>query len=154
MINTLKWPLIVSLVVIGARILLEEMGAPGAINNILGVAWLSFLIPIYLAVRLAGSGEEHPYRVLLKLIALYAVSVRLMVLVTYSMAYLFSWSAPRFSVQGGGVVGEGVTALQGLLVTPATNFPIGVLMSAVFVLVVGPAALALSRYLTRAKAAD
>ena len=153
MIKTLKWPLIFSVVVMGARILLEEMGAPSAINNILGVAWLSFLIPVYWAVRLAGSGEEHPYRTLLKLIALYAVSIRLMVLVTYSMAYLFSWSAPRFSVQGGGVVGEGVTALQGLLVTPATNFPIGVLMSAVFGLAVGPAALALSRYLTRAKAA-
>ncbi len=152
--NTLKWPLIVSLVVIGVRILLEEMGAPGAINNILGVAWLSFLIPVYFAVSLAGSGEEHPYRAILKLIALYAVSVRLMVLVTYSMAYLFSWSAPRFSVQGGGVVGEGVTALQGLLLTPASNFPIGVLMSAVFGLLVGPAALALSRYFTRAKVAD
>ena len=60
--KTLKWPLIVSLVVIGARILLEEMGAPNAINNILGVAWLSFLIPVYLAVRLASSGEEHPYK--------------------------------------------------------------------------------------------
>jgi hypothetical protein len=47
MINKIKVPLIVTLAVIVVRILLEEMGAPGAISNIFSVAWLAFLIPIY-----------------------------------------------------------------------------------------------------------
>ena len=40
MINKIKVPLILTLVVIVVRILLEEMGAPGAISNIFS-AWRS-----------------------------------------------------------------------------------------------------------------
>ena len=113
MINKIKVPLLVTLVVIVVRILLEEMGAPGAISNIFSVAWLAFLIPIYFAVGMAAREEAHPYKALVKLIVLYGVGVRLMVAVSYSLAYLFQWSAPRFS--GGGVVGEEVDGTSGTL---------------------------------------
>jgi len=152
MINQIKWPLILTLVVIAIRILLEEMGAPGTISNIFAVAWLAFLIPIYFAVGLAASGEAHPYKALLKLIVLYGVGVRLMVAVSYSLAYLFQWSAPRFS--GGGVIGEGVTALQGLLLNPAFNLLPGLIMAIGSGLLVGPATLAIRRKMLQPKNGD
>ena len=117
----LKWPLIVTLAVIVVRIILEESGAPQAINIIFGVAWLQIFIPVYLGIALANHKDLPPFVTLAKLVVLYALCSRLMVLVTYSMAYVFQWSAPRFSVAGGGVVGEGVTPLQGMLLTPASN---------------------------------
>jgi len=152
MIHQIKWPLILNLVVIVVRILLEEMGAPGAISNIFAVAWLAFLIPIYFAVGLAASGEAHPYKALAKLIVLYGIGVRLMVAVSYSLAYLFQWSAPRFS--GGGVIGEGVTALQGLLLNPAFNLLPGLIMAIGSGLLVGPATLAIRRKMLQPKNGD
>ncbi len=154
MINKIKVPLIITLVVIVVRILLEEMGAPGAISNIFSVAWLAFLIPIYFAVGMAASDEVHPYKALIKLIVFYGVGVRLMVAVSYSLAYLFQWSAFRFSTEGGGPVGEGVTALQGLLLTPAFNLLPGLIMAIGSGLLVGPATLAIRRKMLQPKAAD
>ncbi|MDA2934545.1 hypothetical protein MYX82_09410 [Acidobacteria bacterium AH-259-D05] len=145
----MKWPLIIAVVVIIARIVLEEMGAPGVVNNIFGVVWLYFLIPVYFAIKLAASDELPPFKTLFKLTVLYAVCTRLMVFVTYSMAYIFQWSAPRFSVQGGGVVGEGVTPLQGLLITPSRNLMIWVIMGSVAGLIIGSAALGVQQLLGR-----
>ena len=152
MIKKIKGPLILTLVVIALRILLEEMGAPGAISNIFGVFWLGLLVAIYFAVGLAASREAHPYKALLKLIVLYGVCARLMVAVSYSLAYLFQWSAPRFS--GGGAVGEEVTALQGFLLNPVFNLVPGLLLTIVPGLLVGPAVLAIRRKMLKGKAAD
>ncbi len=152
MLNKVKGPLILTLVVIAIRILLEEMGAPGALSNIFGVFWLAFPVAIYLAVCLAASREAHPYKALFKLIVLYGVCARLMVAVSYSLAYLFQWSAPRFS--GGGVVGESVTALQGLLLSPAFNMVPGLLMTIGSGLLVGPAVLAIRRKMLKPKVTD
>ena len=152
MINKIKWPLILTLMVMVVRILLEEMGAPGALSNIFSVAWLAFLIPIYFAVGMAASGEAHPYKALIKLIVLYGVGVRLMVAVSYSLAYAFAWSAPRFS--GGGVIGEEVTAFQGLLLTPAFNLVPGLIMAIGSGLLVGPATLAIRRKMLKPKVTD
>ena len=154
MINKIKVPLIVTLVVMVVRILLEEMGAPGALSYTFGVAWLAFLIPIYLAIGVAASGEAHPYKALIKFIVIYGVCVRLMVAVSYSLAYVFQWSAFRFSTEGGGVVGEGVTALQGLLLTPATNLVPGLIMAIGSGLLVGPATLAIRRKMLKPKGTD
>ncbi len=145
----LKWPLIVTLAVIVVRIILEESGAPQAINTIIGVAWLQLLIPIYLGLTLAKNKDLPPFVTLTKLVVLYALCTRLMVLVSYSMAYLFQWSAPRFSVEGGGVVGEGVAPLQGLLLTPASNQVFWVIGGVVAGMILGSAALAAGRYFSR-----
>ncbi len=152
MINKIKLPLIVTLVVMVVRILLEEMGAPGAITNILGVFWLAFPVAIYFGVGVAASREAHPYKALIKLIVIYGVCARLMVAVSYSLAYVFAWSAPRFS--GGGVVGEEVTALQGLLLMPAFNLVPGLIMAIGAGLLVGPATLAIRRKMLKAKGTD
>ncbi len=152
MINQIKWPLIVTLVVMVVRILLEEMGAPGSISNIFGVVWLAFPVGVYFGVGVAASREAHPYKALVKLIVLYGVCARLMVAVSYSLAYVFGWSAPRFS--GGGVVGEGVTALQGLVLMPAFNLVPGLIMAIGAGLLVGPATLAIRRKMLKPKVAD
>jgi len=148
MIKNIKGPLILTLVVIVVRILLEEMGAPGVITNILGVFWLAFPV----AVGVAASQEAHPYKTLVKLIVVYGVCARLMVALSYSLAYVFAWSAPRFS--GGGVVGEEVTALQGLLLMPAFNLVPGLIMAIGAGLLVGPATLAIRRKMLKPKVAD
>jgi len=152
MINKIKGPLIVTLVVMVVRILLEEMGASGAITNIFGVIWLAFPVAIYLAWGVAASREAHPYKALVKLIVLYGVCARLMVAVSYSLAYAFQWSAPRFS--GGGVVGEEVTALQGLLLMPAFNLVPGLIMTLAAGLLVGSATLAIRRKMLKPKGTD
>ena len=50
--NRLKWPLIVAAILVVLRIVLEQLGAPDSINNLLGVAWLHFLVPFYLAYQI------------------------------------------------------------------------------------------------------
>ncbi len=152
MINKIKRPLIVTLVVIVVRILLEEMGAPGALSNIFGVIWLAFPVAIYFGVGVAASGETHPYKALVKLIVVYGVCARLMVSVSYSLAYVFAWSAPRFS--GGGVGGEGVTPLQGLVLMPAFNLVPGLIMTIGAGLLVGTTTLAIRRKMLKPKVTD
>ena len=150
MIKQIKWPLILTLVVIAIRILLEEMGALSFISNIFAVAWLAFLIPIYFAAGLAASRESHQYKALAKLIVLYGVCARLMVAVSYSLAYVFGWSAPRFGLQGN----DEVTALQGILLNPAFNMVPGLIMTIGSGLLIGPAVLAIRRKMLKPKVAD
>lgn len=148
--SKLKGPLILTLVVIVVRIILEEMGAPGAVTNILGVFWLAVIFAIYFAIGLAASGEAHPYKALIKLIIGYGVGARLMVAISYSLAYALDWSAPRF----GAPDGEEVTALQGLLLAPLSNFVLGLIMVVVAGLVVGPVTLAIRRKMVEPQAAE
>lgn len=148
MLSKLKGPFILTLVVIVVRIVLEEMGAPGTITSILGVFWLALLFAIYFAIGLAASGEAHPYKALLKLIVGYGVGARLMVAVSYSLAYVFDWSAPRFAAPGG----EEVTALQGLLLAPLSNFVLGLIMVIGAGLLVGPVVLAIRRKMVKPQA--
>ncbi len=111
-----------ALAVIVLRIVLEQAGAPEWLNNIFGVAWLYFAVPIFFALQIHRFGDERPFRILSLQVLLFAVYTRLMVMVTYMLAYQFQWQAPRFHLSRGGVVGEGVTPLQGLLWIPLRNF--------------------------------
>ena len=69
--DRLKWPLIVAAILVVLRIILEQLGAPDSINNLLGVAWLHFLVPFYLAYRIQASRSNRPYRALFKELFLY-----------------------------------------------------------------------------------
>ena len=149
----LKWPLIVTFGVIVVRIVLEEFGAPQAINTIVGVVWLQLLVPVYFGLVLANSTNLPRFVTLAKLVVLYALCTRLMVLASYSLAYVFQWSAPRFSVEGGGVVGEGVTPLQGLFLTPALNQVFWVIGGVVIGMLLGSASLAARSRLGRERSA-
>ena len=112
--NRLKWPLIVAAIVVVLRIVLEQLGAPDSINNLLGVAWLHFLVPFYLAYRIQSSQSDQPYRALFKDLVLYTLYTRLMVLVTYWMAYLWQWQSPPLPPGSGRQRGRGNRPLSGL----------------------------------------
>jgi hypothetical protein len=74
MIKTmLKWPLIIAAVLVIARVLSEQTGAPDTINNLLSVAvFYVILAPLYFAMRIARSDIPHPYTTQLKAVALFA----------------------------------------------------------------------------------
>ena len=115
----LKWPLIIAAILVVLRIVLEQAGAPDAVNNIFSVVILYVLIaPLYFASRIAKSELARPYRALFKTTALFTSLARAMVIPTYWLAYLYQWPQPRFSVAQGGVVGPGVTPLYGYVVIP------------------------------------
>ena len=128
----LKWPLIIAAILVVGRIISEQAGAPGWLNNLFSVVILYVLIaPLYFAFRIAGSGVEHPYRALLKTIALFTALARSMVIPTYWLAYHFQWTAPRFSVQEGGNVGPNITPLVGYVVIPLAAAAVWILVSLV-----------------------
>ena len=111
----LKWPLIITAVIVVTRVLLERFGAPPAVNNTLSVLLLTMLIvPLYFVGRIANSGEAHPYRTLLKITGLYALLARAMIIPTYWFAHIYQWPEPRFE----GVVRPGVTTFKAFVLTP------------------------------------
>ena len=113
--HLLKWPLIITAVIVVARLLLERLGAPPAVNNTLSVLLLTVLIlPLYFAGRIAKSGEAHPYRMLLKVTGLYTLLARAMIIPTYWLAHIYQWPEPRFE----GVVRPGVTAFKAYILIP------------------------------------
>ena len=71
------------------------------------------LVPFYLASRIAKSGAVKPFLTLLASLLVFTLVVRILVAATYALAYALSLGAPRFQVEGGGVVGDGVTPLEG-----------------------------------------
>lgn len=112
----LKGLWILAAVVIVVRIVLEEAGVAEGLHNVLGVTWLLLLVPIYLGVKSSGDIKGAA-----KSSVVFLIGVRFMVMLTYMLAWVAGFSAPRFSVAGGGVVGQ-ESALWGLLLTPLTNF--------------------------------
>jgi hypothetical protein len=130
----MKGPLIVAAVVVVARVVLEQVGAPAWLSNLFSVVVLYVLIvPLYFAFRIAKSGIERPYRALFKNVALYALLARCMVIPTYWLAYYFHWTAPRFSATQGGNVGADVSPLMGYIVIPV----VALIAWVVFSLIIG-----------------
>ena len=111
----LKGPLIIAAVLVVGRVILEQAGAPGSLNNVVSVViFYVFIAPLYFAFRIANSGIERPYRTLFKNIALFTALARAMVIPTYWLAYYYQWTAPRFSVAMGGNVRAECDAANGL----------------------------------------
>lgn len=119
--SLLKWPLLVAAALIVVRVILEQAGAPESVNNIFGVAWLYFVVPFFFAIRIAASGDAHPFKTLFKSLLAFSAISRLMVMPTYWLAYALQWPLPRFGLQMGGVVGEGVSPLSGYVLIPLRN---------------------------------
>jgi hypothetical protein len=144
--------LIIAAIVIVVRVVLEQIGSPEAVNNIFGVAWLYFIVPFHFAVRIDKDGESKPYRALFKNLVLYSTYTRLMVMPTYWLAYALQWAAPRFSLEMGGVVGGGVTALQGYLVYPVRNAIVWIVFVVIQGMILGGLTLLIRRRGSRASA--
>ncbi len=143
MSSSIRLPLIIAVIVVVVRVVLEQVGAPSGLNQVFGLAWLYLLIPIYFGVNLAAA--DHPYKSLLKTLLCFVAYTRLMVMVTYMAAYQLQWTAPRFSLDNGGVVGEGVTALQGLLLIPGRNLLIWIVLGTLVGMIIGSVVVAIKR---------
>jgi hypothetical protein len=148
----MKWWLIIAAIVIVVRIILEQIGSPEVVNNIFGIAWLYFIIPFFFAARIHKSGDPKPYKTLFKNLLLFSIYTRLMVMVTYALAYAFQWTAPRFSLAMGGVVGEGVTPIQGYLWYPVRNAIVWIVFAVVLGMILGGVSLLIRRRKSKASA--
>jgi len=94
----LKWPLIVAAIVVVLRVIVERSGAPAAVSNMLSVAALTTVLgPLYFALQVGLAGKPHPNSMLIRLIFIYALCARAMVLPTYWAARMFNWTEPRFA---------------------------------------------------------
>ena len=137
--------------IIVARLGLEGVGVPGTILLIVGVTWLHFLVPIYFGVRIDGAGGSSPFKDLFKTVFFFTLYTRLMVMVTYVIAYPLEWTATRFSVDGGGVVGAD-SALQGMLIIPVKSLLITVVVGTIIGMILGSITLVIKRKIAPASA--
>ncbi len=133
----MKAGLLVAAGIIVARIILEQLGAPEWANNIFGVAWLYLIFPVLFALWIAASAEPSPFKKLFTALVLFTLYTRIMVMVTYMMAYLLKWQAPRFNIKMGGNVGPDVGAVQGLVFIPVRNALIWVVMATILGMIIG-----------------
>jgi len=130
----LKWPLIVAAAVVVLRVVVEQSGAPNSVSNIISVVALHLVIvPLYFAIRIAKSGLMHPYVTQVKLVALYVVLTRAMVLPTYWLARIYGWSQPRFA----GLSGPDVSPLTGYIIVPFATAAVWIIASTVVGTVLG-----------------
>jgi hypothetical protein len=135
--SVMRTGLLVALVLIVLRIILEQLGAPEMANNVFGVAWLYPVIPVFFGLSIAGSGLPRPYRALLKDVFLFGVYTRLMVMITYMLAYVLRWQAPRFSTKLGGNVGDNIGFVNGFVFIPVRNAIIWVVFATLVGMAVG-----------------
>jgi hypothetical protein len=130
----LKWPLIIAAIVVVLRVVVEQTGAPNAVANLFSIVALHFLIgPVYFAIRIAKAGMPRPYAMLFKLIAIYVVLTRAMVLPTYWLARIYEWPQPRFA----GLSGPDVPFFVGFIAIPFITAAFWIVASLVFGGIVG-----------------
>jgi hypothetical protein len=142
----LKWPLIIAAVLVIARVVSEQAGAPDTFNNLLSVAvFYVILAPLYFAVRIARADIPHPYSTQLKAVALFAALARAMVIPTYWLAYILRWPQARFSTAQGGVVGPGVTPIQAFVIIPLLAAAVWIIASVVIGGGIGSVVIAVKR---------
>jgi hypothetical protein len=142
--KVLRWGVIIAAAIIVVRIVLEQAGVPNSIDKIFGVAWLYFIFPILFAFGIRARGEASPYKRLLIDILLFAVYTRVMVMITYMLAYIFNWSAPRF-IYPGGNVGGNVGIWNGIFLIPLRNVFIWVVMIIIIGMIIGSITILLKR---------
>ena len=137
----MKVGVVIAAFIIVVRIVLEQLGAPESINNVFGVAWLYFIFPILFALRIQEAGEPSPFKSLVWNMVLFGIYTRLMVMITYMIAYTLRWQAPRFR----GNVGENVGFLMGFLVIPLRNAIIWVVIVTLLAVLIGGITLRLKK---------
>jgi hypothetical protein len=136
--------LVVAIAIIVVRIALEQAGVPDSINNVFGVAWLYFILPVLFALGIRARKSARPYLNLLKEIVLFALCTRAMVAITYMLAYAFQWQSPRF-IYPAGTVGKDVSLWNGIVYIPARNLLIWVVIATVVGMITGSITLLIKR---------
>jgi hypothetical protein len=140
----MKWGILLAAAIIVLRIALEQFGAPDSVCKVFGVAWLYFLFPVLFAIQIRAQKDSRPFRRLLKNVILFAFYTRVMVMITYMMAYAFKWTSPRF-IYPGGNVGPNVDALTGILLIPLRNILIWVVLATILGMIIGSITLLVKR---------
>ena len=67
-----------------------------------------------------------------------------MIMITYMLAYIFKWSAPRFAYPSG-TVGENVGIWTGIILIPLRNVLIWIVMATITGMIIGSITLLLKR---------
>jgi hypothetical protein len=138
----LKWPLIVAAVVVVVRVVFERLGVPESVNNVLSIAVMhTLIVPLYIGWQLGRRKSERPYATLIKLIAIFAVLTRIMILPTYWAGRIFEWTNSRFN----GTWGPDVDAFRGFVGVPLVTAAIWIVASIVVGGVLGSIVLAVTR---------
>ena len=100
-----------------------------------------FFGPALFAINVGRSSETRPYVMLAKMSAGFVVVAASMVGATYSLSSLFGLSAYRFTVEGGGVIGEGIAPLQRFILLPLGSLGLTALIGLAAAVVTGPVVL-------------
>jgi hypothetical protein len=111
----LTLPLVAAVFVVVGRVVTERLGAPPLVNGAMSaVALHAVLVPLYIAALIARSGERRPYGTLFKLVTIYVVAVRAMLIPVYWLARIYEWPEPRFF----GLWGPDVSPFVGFIGVP------------------------------------
>jgi hypothetical protein len=141
----LKWPLIIAAAVTVLRVIVEQAGAPDSVSNLVSVVALHLLIvPLYFAYKIGKSEIPNPYLTQLKLVAIYAVLTRMMIIPTYWLARIYSWPQTRFA----GVSDS--PPFTGLVLIPFGTAAFWIVASTIFGTGIGCTVIALLRRSARA----
>ena len=142
--KVMRWGLILAAVVIVLRIALEQAGAPEKLSFFCGVAWLFFIFPVLFALSIRAHNVAGPFKSLLKDVFLFVLCTRVMVMITYMLAYVFSWKASRFAFPAG-TVGENVSVWAGMFFIPLRLLFIWIVMATILGMIIGSITLLLKR---------
>ena len=137
----LKWPLIVAAIAVVLRVVVERAGVPETVSNFVSVVALHLLIvPLYFSIRIGLSGIPRPYLTHIKLVTLYVLLTRAMVIPTYWLAHIFGWQQQRFA----GLSGPDVTPFTSYVAIPFFTAAQWIVVSIIFGGVLGSIVIALT----------
>jgi hypothetical protein len=118
------WPAIISVFVTLARFFSERAELPHAVSMVIGIAWLTLIVGIYLGIHLAD--EKRPYGLLFLTLLLFSVLSRIPVVAMWWITKTFGlgthydvfqgWGSALVAQFGFGVLQQMVTGgLAGLV---------------------------------------
>ena len=142
--KVMRWGLILAAAVIVLRIVLEQAGASEKVAFFCGVSWLFFVFPVLFALSIRAHNVAGPFKSLLKDVLLFVLCARVMVMITYMLAYIFSWKPSRFAFPAG-TVGENVSVWAGIFFIPLRLLLIWIVLATILGMIIGSITLLLKR---------
>lgn len=140
--DVLKWPLVVAAIVIVLRVVVERAGAPEKVSNLFSAVALHLIIaPLYFSIRIGTSGTPRPYLAQLKLVTLFVLLTRAMVIPVYWLAHIMGWQQQRF-----GGLGPDASPLTAYVLIPFATAAFWILASIIVGTTVGSVVIAALRY--------
>ena len=142
----MKWPLIIAAVLLVLRIVLEQAGAPEVVNNVFGISWLYFIVPLFFCVphqrKQPGASFQNAFQEARDLCGVHAGDDPADV---YARLPASVAGTSRFGIDGGGVVGEDVSPLTGYLGIPVRNALIWIVIATAVGMILGSVTLLMRR---------